>query len=143
MVAWNKHEAQQVLINAGNHNIQLLAEQALTFRPKLVVVADEAGYKELNAELSGSKIEVAAGNRALTEAANLDSDIVMAGIVGIAGLEPTMAAVKRGVTVALANKESLVCAGTILINEIECTNMSSHISLQTIKKNQYFSLDYI
>ena len=103
----------------GNRNIQLLAEQARTFKPKLVVVANAAGYKELKNELSGSKIEIAAGNDALTEAAKIHSDIVMAGIVGIAGLKPTMAAVKRGITIALANKESLVCAGNILINELE------------------------
>ncbi len=101
-----------------NRNVQLLAEQARIFRPELVVVATESSYMDLKKELSGTNIRIAAGDQALEEAANLNSDLVMAGIVGIAGLKPTITAIRRGATVALANKECLVCAGNLLFNEL-------------------------
>ncbi len=101
-----------------DRNVQLLAEQARIFRPELVVVATESSYMDLKKELSGTNIRIAAGDQALEEAANLNSDLVMAGIVGIAGLKPTITAIRRGATVALANKECLVCAGNLLFNEL-------------------------
>lgn len=94
----------------ANTNCALLAEQASRFRPELAVIADKAGYSELKAELSGTGIRVEAGRDALVEAAGRPAEWVMAAIVGAAGLEPTLAAARRGAIVALANKECLVSA---------------------------------
>ena len=100
-------------------NVDRLVEQALKLRPKLAVVGDPAAYHALNGALSGTGIETAAGPEALIEAAQRPADWVMAAIVGIAGLAPTLAAVRRGAFVALANKETLVSAGQLMMNEIE------------------------
>ncbi len=99
----------------GGRNTERLAEQALSWRPRTAVIADESRYEELKARLAGSGIEAAAGNSAVVEAAAMGSDWVMSAIVGAAGLAPTLAAVERGATVALANKEALVCAGPALL----------------------------
>lgn len=104
-------------LTAGS-NYRLLAEQALRLRPALAVVADERAYAGLRDALSGSGIEVAAGREALVEAASRPADWVMAAIVGAAGLEPTLAAIGRGATVALANKECLVCAGELVMDAV-------------------------
>lgn len=111
-------EAFSVEALTGNRNIAMLAEQARRLRPKLVVVGDPSGYRALKADLAGTGIEVAAGPQALVEAANRPAEWVMAGIVGAAGLEPTLAAVQRGAVVGLANKECLVCAGDLMVREI-------------------------
>jgi 1-deoxy-D-xylulose-5-phosphate reductoisomerase len=102
----------------GNRNVALLAEQARRLRPKIAVVADLGAYRALKQELAGSGIEVAAGPEALIEAANRPAEWVMASIVGAAGLEPTLEAVRRGAIVGLANKECLVCAGDLMMAEI-------------------------
>ena len=91
-----------------------LAAQARSVGARLAVVADESAYADLKAALSGSGIEAAAGQAALCDAARGPSDIVMAAIVGAAGLGPTLAAVERGATIAIANKETLVCAGDLV-----------------------------
>ena len=117
LIARNLEHFSVVALTA-NQNVQLLAEQARIFRPELVVVATESSYMDLKKELSGTNIRIAAGDQALEEAANLNSDLVMVGIVGIAGLKPTITAIRRGATVALANKECLVCAGNLLFNEL-------------------------
>ena len=109
----------QAVALSGNRNVELLAEQARIFKPALAVVAVEEHYKDLKQALSGTGVEVAAGRDALVHAAELEADLVMASIVGIAGLESTLAAAKRGGTIALANKECLVCAGKLLLREIE------------------------
>jgi 1-deoxy-D-xylulose-5-phosphate reductoisomerase len=106
----------------ANKNISLLIEQCLEFRPKLAVIGDETLYLELKSALSGTDIEVAAGEAALIDAGAYPSDFLMAGIVGAAGLKPTMAAVRRGVSVGLANKECLVCAGAIFMSEVAKAN---------------------
>ena len=100
-------------------NVSLLAEQARKLQPELVVIGDESRFKELKETLSESGMEIAAGRDALIEAAKRPSDFVMAAIVGAAGLEPTLAAVRRGTTVGLANKECLVCAGDLMKAELE------------------------
>lgn len=105
----------QVAALVANRNVAKLAEQALQWRPQLAVVADEALHEDLKARLAGSGIATAAGPAAVLEAANLDADWVMSAIVGSAGLAPTLAAAERGATIALANKESLVCAGPALL----------------------------
>jgi len=83
------------------------------------VIADASLYRELKRELDGSGVAVAAGQSGLEEAALRPAEVVLAGIVGAAGLAPTMAAARRGATVALANKECLVCAGDLLLEEVK------------------------
>jgi 1-deoxy-D-xylulose-5-phosphate reductoisomerase len=95
-------------------NVDLLAEQARRWRPDVAVVADEAAYPALKAALQGTGVEAAAGEAAVCQAAGV-GEWVMAAIVGTAGLAPAMAAIRRGATVALANKESIVCAGPALL----------------------------
>jgi len=97
----------------------LLAEQARRFGAELAVVADPDSYRELAAALSGSGIEVAAGPQAVIEAASRGVDWTMAAITGAAGLRATMAAIGNGGTVALANKEALVCAGALVLAAVE------------------------
>ncbi len=99
-------------------NVDLLAEQARRLQPRLAVVGDPARYDDLKQALSGTATEVAAGRDALIEAAARPADRVVAAIVGAAGLEPTLAAIRQGGIVALANKECLVCAGELLMREV-------------------------
>lgn len=98
----------------AHSNVERLASQAIELKAKLTVVADKNLYSELKSLLAGTDILVEAGEDAVIEAAKLPSDIVMSSIVGGSGLEPTMAAIKRGARIALANKECLVCAGKIM-----------------------------
>lgn len=98
-------------------NVALLADQAMLVKAKLAVIGDESLLAELRQRLAGSGIETAAGPAAIIEAATRPAEWVMAAIVGAAGLEPTLAAVRRGALVALANKESLVCAGALVMRE--------------------------
>ncbi len=106
-----------VEVLTANTNETLLAEQACQFRPALTVIADKAKYLALKEKLAGTGLAVEAGRNALIEAAKWPTDWVMAAIVGAAGLEPTLASARRGAVVALANKECLVCAGELLIQE--------------------------
>ena len=103
-------------------NVASLAEQASRLKPSLAVIGDDALYGDLKAELGGSGIELAAGKDALVEAAGRPVDLVMAGIVGAAGLAPTLAGIRQGTTVALANKETLVCAGDLVLRETQDHN---------------------
>jgi 1-deoxy-D-xylulose-5-phosphate reductoisomerase len=103
----------------GNANVELLIEQAKQFRPRLAVIGDAAKHARLKEGLAGTGIETAGGTEALLEAAARPAEFVMAGIVGIAGLAPTLTAARRGAIVGLANKECLVCAGDFLTKEIE------------------------
>jgi 1-deoxy-D-xylulose-5-phosphate reductoisomerase len=111
-------EAFVVEALTANGNAELLAQQARRLNAGLAVVADEGSYSDLARNLRGTGIEAAAGPEALVEAANRPADWVMAAIVGAAGLAPTLAAVRRGAIVALANKECLVSAGPLMINEV-------------------------
>jgi len=103
----------------GNRNVKLLAQQAIQLAAKVAVVADESLYGELKSLLSGTTIEVAAGDGAVVEAAGRPSDVLVAAIVGTAGLKPTLEAARRGALVALANKETLVSAGSIMTAEVK------------------------
>jgi len=105
----------EIVALVGGRNVALLAEQAWVWRPRMAVIADEALYDELKTRLAGSGVPAAAGDAAVLEAASMDADWVMSSIVGSAGLAPTLAAAARGATIALANKESLVCAGPALL----------------------------
>ncbi|MEJ0062995.1 MAG: 1-deoxy-D-xylulose-5-phosphate reductoisomerase [Alphaproteobacteria bacterium] len=100
----------------AHRNVAKLAEQARALNAELAVVADPAFYNDLKAALAGTNIAVAAGPEAVVEAARIDSDWVMAAIVGAAGLPSTIAAAQRGVKVAFANKETLVCAGPLMMD---------------------------
>jgi 1-deoxy-D-xylulose-5-phosphate reductoisomerase len=107
-------EVEIVALTAGR-NVARLADQALEWRPSMAVIEDESLLPELRQRLSGSGIEVAAGRTAVAEAADMSASWVMSSIVGAAGLAPTLTAARRGALVALANKESLVCAGPALL----------------------------
>ena len=103
----------------ANRNVALLAEQARALRPRMVAIADGSLYADLKDALAGLSIEVAAGPAAIIEAASRPAEWVMASIVGAAGLEPTMAAIRRGAIIGLANKECLVCAGELMMADIK------------------------
>jgi 1-deoxy-D-xylulose-5-phosphate reductoisomerase len=105
----------------ANRNVRVLVEQARRLKPALAVIADGGRYRELKDSLSGSGIEVAAGRQAVVEAAARPSDLVMAAIVGAAGLEPTLTAIRRGTVVGLANKECLVSAGAVMEAEVKAS----------------------
>ncbi|WP_293906942.1 1-deoxy-D-xylulose-5-phosphate reductoisomerase [Phenylobacterium sp.] len=107
-------EVEIFALTAGR-NAARLAEQALRWRPQVAVIEDEAALPELRERLQGSGIRTAAGAQAVTDVAAAEVQWVMSAIVGFAGLAPTLAAAKAGAIVALANKESLVCAGPSLL----------------------------
>jgi len=97
----------------AQNNVETLAKQARQFHPRLAVIGDETRYAQLKELLAGTNVEVAAGRNAVIAAATRPSDVVMVSIVGAAGLAPALEAVKRGATIALANKECVVAAGDI------------------------------
>jgi 1-deoxy-D-xylulose-5-phosphate reductoisomerase len=99
----------------AGQNVAALAALAREFRPRLAVIADAGQYTALKAALAGTGIPCAAGPEAVCNAASLPVDVVVAAIVGAAGLLPAMAAIQQGGTVALANKEALVCAGPLMM----------------------------
>lgn len=103
----------------ANANIAQLAADAREFGAKLAVTADETRYRELKDALAGTGIEVAAGPEAVLEAAARPVDQIMAAIVGVAGLEPALAALEAGNTILLANKECLVSAGELFMSRAQ------------------------
>lgn len=107
-----------VMALTARNDVARLAEQAKQLRARRAVIADESRYGALREALAGTGIEAAAGGTAVTEAAGMPADWVMSAIVGAAGLEPTLAAIRRGAIVALANKECLVCAGKLVMAEV-------------------------
>ena len=110
--------AYQVRALVGGRNAALLAEQARALGAELAVVADPAAYPLLQEALAGTGIATACGAAAVVEAASLPADWTMAAITGAAGLPSTLAAVRRGQCVALANKEALVCAGEVFLRAV-------------------------
>ncbi|KIC91351.1 1-deoxy-D-xylulose-5-phosphate reductoisomerase [Flavihumibacter sp. ZG627] len=99
-------------------NDDLLIKQALQFNPNIVVIGDETRYQKVKDALAKTDIKVFAGEKALEEVAAMDCyDLMLAGIVGFAGLKPTLQAVEQGKAVALANKETLVVAGDIVMQK--------------------------
>jgi 1-deoxy-D-xylulose-5-phosphate reductoisomerase len=108
-------DAYDVLALTAGCDTTKLAAAAIQHRARLAVVADESRYGDLKTALAGTGIEAAAGADALVEATDLGADWTMAAIVGCAGLAPTLAAIRHGRTVALANKEALVSAGAIMM----------------------------
>lgn len=105
----------EIGVLTANNNVDLLIEQAKIFQPKVVVICNEAKYETLKTALSDYSIEVKAGAKALEEVVcRAEIDIVLTALVGFAGLLPTIAAIKAKKTIALANKETLVVAGSII-----------------------------
>lgn len=107
-------EVQIIALTAGR-NVNLLIEQCLKWRPQFAVISDESLIEVLRGGLVGTGIRCGAGASAVIEAAAMGAQWVMSAIVGFAGLAPTLAAARTGAIIALANKESLVCAGPALI----------------------------
>jgi 1-deoxy-D-xylulose-5-phosphate reductoisomerase len=103
----------------AQRNVDALAALAVSHGARLAVIGDPAGYRRLCDALAGTGIAAAAGLEGLAEAAARPADWVMAAIVGAAGLGPTLTAVRRSAMVALATKECLVCAGALLMAEVE------------------------
>lgn len=113
-----EHLGFQVAALTAGRNTALLEEQARRFKPKVVAMADEQAAADLSVKLKDTGIPVLAGEEGVTEAAEADDvDTVIMAAVGMAGLLPTLAAVKRGRRIALANKETLVCAGKLVMGE--------------------------
>ncbi|MBV8976121.1 MAG: 1-deoxy-D-xylulose-5-phosphate reductoisomerase [Alphaproteobacteria bacterium] len=104
-------------LTAGS-NVDVLIAQALAVRPKIAVIADEGKLALLEQGLNGSGIQTAAGRAAVIEAASRPSEVVMVAIMGAAAIEPALAAIARGATVALANKECVVAAGSVFRDAI-------------------------
>jgi len=108
----------EVEILTAQTNDELLITQAMEFRPNAVVIGDEARYEKVKAALASTDIKVFAGESALEEVADFDTyDMMLAGIVGFAGLKPTLKAVEKGKAIGLANKETLVVAGDIVMQK--------------------------
>ncbi|MDG2243968.1 MAG: 1-deoxy-D-xylulose-5-phosphate reductoisomerase [Rhodospirillaceae bacterium] len=118
LIRQNPNRFMTVALTAGS-NVDALITQALDLKPEMAVIADPDCYDALREGLDGSDVMAAAGPEALVEAAELSADLVMAAIVGAAGLAPTLAAVKNCHTVALANKECLVCAGPMFMDTVK------------------------
>jgi 1-deoxy-D-xylulose-5-phosphate reductoisomerase len=108
----------EVLALTAHSDVAGLAKAARAHHARLAVIGDASRHGDLKAALAGTNIAVAAGAEALVEAASLGADWTMAAIVGCAGLAPTLAAIRQGRTVALANKESLVSAGALMIDAV-------------------------
>ncbi|MEO8766224.1 MAG: 1-deoxy-D-xylulose-5-phosphate reductoisomerase [Ginsengibacter sp.] len=107
-----------VEILTAQTNEKLLIEQALKYQPNAVVIGDEKKYEEVKTALTSKNIKVFTGSTALEEVADFDTyDIMLAAIVGFAGLTPTLKAVEKGKTIALANKETLVVAGDLVMKK--------------------------
>ncbi len=117
VIAANPDKFSVEILTAQN-NDELLIEQAKKFNPNLVVIGDEKKYNVVKEALSSTHVKVFTGEKALEEAAAMDAyDIMLAAIVGYAGLKPTLQAISNGKAIALANKETLVVAGDIIMQK--------------------------
>ena len=100
----------------ANRNVELMEQQVRQFHPELAVMMDEGAAAELKVRLADTGVRVASGMEGLLEAAQLDSaDTVITAVMGMVGLRPTLAAIRQGKRIALANKETLVCGGSIVM----------------------------
>ncbi|MCO5733634.1 1-deoxy-D-xylulose-5-phosphate reductoisomerase [Rhizobium sp. SSA_523] len=143
-------DAFDIVALTGASNIELLAEQARTVGARLAVTADESQYVALRDLLSGSGIEAAAGQSGLLEAASMEADLVMAAIVGTAGLAPTLAAARRGADIALANKECLVAAGELFVGAVKAgggrllpVDSEHNAIFQVLEENQRHAVERV
>ena len=121
LIAENQ-EAYEVCALIGGRNVPLLAEQARKFRPAITVISDDALVPELRAALADQNLAIAGGREAVLEAAARKVDWTMSAITGVAGLEPTLAAVNHGGVIAFACKEALVSAGDVFLSAIAAAN---------------------
>ncbi|MBM3416377.1 MAG: 1-deoxy-D-xylulose-5-phosphate reductoisomerase [Bacteroidetes bacterium] len=117
VIAANPDKFSVEILTAQSNN-ELLVQQALRFNPNLVVIGDENKYQSVKKALASADIKVFAGEKALEEAAAIDCyDMMLAAIVGYAGLKPTLRAIENGKAIGLANKETLVVAGDIVMKK--------------------------
>ena len=115
VIAANRNQFSVEILTAHN-NDELLVKQALEFSPEIVIIGDERKYAAVKEALASKPIKVFAGEKALEEVAGMDVyDMMITAIVGFAGLKPTLRAVENGKAIALANKETLVVAGDIIM----------------------------
>src|SRR5690606_30208572 len=114
----------EVEVLSAHSNTKLIIEQANKFHPKAVVITDAQAYETVKTALSNTKIQVLEGETALCEVVQWESvDFVLAAIVGIAGLKSTLAALQAGKQIGIANKETLVVAGAIVMEEAKQRNI--------------------
>jgi 1-deoxy-D-xylulose-5-phosphate reductoisomerase len=107
-----------VEVLTAHSNDDLLIKQAIEFKPNVVVIVEESRYLKVKAALAGEDVKVFAGEAALEQAAGMNTyDIMLAAIVGYAGLKPTLKAIEKGKIIALANKETLVVAGDLMVQK--------------------------
>ncbi len=118
-VAQRFPERFEVVALAAGRNVEKLAEQARVFRPALISVADADSAAALRERLGGEAGEIGTGEAGLEAVATCDADLVVSGLVGAVGLRPTLAAIRAGRDVALANKEVLVMAGALVLREVQ------------------------
>ena len=111
-------ERYQVMALAAGRNVERLAEQVQRFRPELVSVAEASAAQELRSRLNGQAVEILVGEEGLEAVAVHEADLVMAALVGAVGLAPTLAAIRAGRDVALANKEVMVMSGALVLREV-------------------------
>ena len=133
-----------------NKNYTELVSQIKKFKPKVVSIRDEDTYKKFKSEYFNLDVIVCGGENSLLEILDYDTDFIMAGIVGSAGLKPIFEAAKKGISIGLANKESLVCSGKILksvINKNNCKLIpidSEHNAIfQVFEKSNFSEIDKI
>lgn len=115
------HAPERFVLEAitAQENVEKLAELARRYRPRYAAIGNPRHYDTLKSALAGTGIEIAAGAQAVAEAATRPVDVVLSAIVGAAGLQPTLNAIRQGARIALANKETLVCAGELVLREVE------------------------
>ena len=111
-----KHLNLSVAALTAGTSVERMAEQCREFRPKLAVMGDEASANRLQKEISDLQVEIAWGEEGLIRAATMvEADCVITAVVGMLGLKPTLAAIEKGKRIGLANKETLVCAGELVM----------------------------
>lgn len=118
LIAANPNTYKIGSLTAGK-NLPLIIEQAKKLKPEFVAIADETQYDDLKSALSGTGIKCGAGESAILEASAMNADMTMAAIVGFAGLKPVLTAIRHSKSVAIANKEPLVAAGTLVLKTAE------------------------
>ncbi len=109
----------EVTAMAAGRNVEKLADQVRRFRPELVSVADDEDAAELRTRLDGADVEIVTGADGLAAVATHPADMVVSGLVGAVGLAPTLAAIRAGRDIALANKEVMVMAGALILREVK------------------------
>lgn len=118
------HAPERFVLEAitAQDNVEKLAHLALKYKPACVAIGNSMHCDALKTALAGTGIEITAGAEAIAEAASRPADVVLSAIVGAAGLKPTLNAIRQGTRIALANKECLVCAGDLMLDEIHRHN---------------------